>query len=91
MGRVGFVRNMLAHVEKKPFGAGTKQYVAQLALTSVCYFYLLRTFIDWSNEAQAFKARMLWRFSSFFLKNTHMRSSRGCRKVLPPWPHDSQL
>ena len=52
-----------AHVcRKKPFGAGTKRYVALLALSLVCYFYLLRTFITWSNQAQAFRARKLWHF-----------------------------
>ena len=55
------MRNALAHV-KKPFGAGTKRYVAQLALALVCYFYLIRAYITWSNEAQALKARKLWHF-----------------------------
>ena len=62
MGKVGFVRNVLTHVEKKLFGAGTERYVAQLALALVCYFYLLRTFITWNNEAQALKAHKLWHF-----------------------------
>ena len=45
---------------KKPFGAGTKRYAAQLALALVCYFYLLKTFIFWSNEAHTLKVRYLW-------------------------------
>ena len=56
------MHNALTHVEKKPFGAGTMQHVAQLALVSVCYFYPPRTFIIWSDEAQAFKACKLWHF-----------------------------
>ena len=44
------------------FGAGTERYVARLALAWVCYFYLLRMFITWNNEAQALQARKLWHF-----------------------------
>ena len=36
--------------------------MAQLALASVCYFYLLRALITWSNEMQVLKARKLWHF-----------------------------
>ena len=43
--KVGFVHNVLAHVEKKPFGTSTYLYVTQLALALVCYFYLLRMVI----------------------------------------------
>ena len=50
------MRNAHGHVVKMPFGAGTKHYVAVLALAMVYNFYLLRMFIIWSNEAQAFKA-----------------------------------
>ena len=46
------MRNAHGHVVKMPFGAGTKHYVAAM----IYNFYLLRTFIIWSNEAQAFKA-----------------------------------
>ena len=59
--KVGFVCNALMHIEKL-FGAGTERYVARLVLVLVCYFYLLRTFITWNNEAQALKARKLWHF-----------------------------
>ena len=54
--KVVFVRNAHGHVVKMPFGAGTKAYVAVLALALVYNFYLPRTFIIWSIEAQAFKA-----------------------------------
>ena len=33
-----------------------------LALALVCNFYLPRTFVNWSNNAQVFKARQLWHF-----------------------------
>ena len=52
-----FVRNAHGHVVKMSFGAGTKAHVAVLALALVYNFYLPRTFIIWSIEAQAFKAR----------------------------------
>ena len=51
-----------SHMQKKSFGTGTKQYAALLALASVFYFYLPRTFITWSNQAQVFKANKLWHF-----------------------------
>ena len=56
------MRNGHGHVVKMPFGAGTKHYVAVLALAMVYNFYPIRTFIIWSNEAQAFKALQLWHF-----------------------------
>ena len=46
--------NAHGHVVKMPFGAGIKHYMAVLALVMVYNFYLQRTFIIWSNEAQAF-------------------------------------
>ena len=55
--KVVFVRNVHRHVVKMPFGAGTKAYAAVLALALVHNFYLPRTFIIWSIEAQAFKVR----------------------------------
>ena len=53
-----FVRNMHGHVEKMPFGAGTRRYVALLAHDQalIYNFYLPTTFIIRSNDEQAFKA-----------------------------------
>ena len=45
---VSFVCNALTHVE-------TSRLVVLLALAFVCNFCLLRTFINWSKEVQAFK------------------------------------
>ena len=42
--------------------ACTKQCVALLILALACRFYLPRTFIIWSNKAQALKVRRLWYF-----------------------------
>ena len=33
-----------------------------IALALVCNFYLIRAYINWSNEAQASKAHNLWHF-----------------------------
>ena len=50
------MHNAHGYVVKMLFGASTKQYVAVLAQALAYNFYLLRTFIVWSNEAQALKA-----------------------------------
>ena len=46
------MRNAHGYVVKMP---GTNRYMALLAQALVCNFYLLRTFIIWSNEVQLLK------------------------------------
>ena len=55
-------RMISSHVcVKKPFGAGTRQCMALLALALVCSFYQLQLgrFIIWNIKALAFKAHQL--------------------------------
>ena len=86
------MHNVLTHVVKScSVGAGAKRCVVLQASTLVCNFYLLRMFVTGSNEVQAFEASQLGHFYFNKVQNTHVCSSRGCCKVLPPWSCDSLL
>ena len=79
-----------SHMLKKPFGASTKRCMVLLALALVCKFYLLITFVSWSNKAQVFKVHQFGHF--YFNKVCSCKVLTYVHhEILPPWPCNSLL
>ena len=60
------MRNTLTHAEKVIWH-WYKAIRGPAGFSFSFYFYLPRTFITWSNQAQVFKAHKLWHFLKVFL------------------------